>query len=177
LRWLRAQPADVPKIIASPAILLPRHSRALQPGQVAGALQSDSWDGYPRSLYSVLAYIVNKRIPNVVFVSGDEHLACVARIEVALGDSDPIVIHSVHSSPLFAPFPFANSKREDLVATEAFKFPAANTGPFHCTVDTKFGAPGDGFSVLRFYRHEGAWMMECDFDREIAVQPLKRKLA
>jgi cholesterol oxidase len=173
LRWLHAQPADVPKIIASPAILLPRHARTLQRGQRAGALRSDAWDGFPRSLHRVLGYIAKKRIPNVVFVSGDEHLGCVARIEVAWDGHDPIVIHSVHSSPLFAPFPFANAKRADFVAAESFKFPSEHAGPFHCTVDTEFGAPGDGFLLLRFYRDGGAWTMECDFDREVKVPPLK----
>jgi cholesterol oxidase len=176
LRWLRAQPADVPKIIASPAMLLPRHARTLQKDQRVGALRSDAWDGFPRSLHRLLGYIAKKRIPNVVFVSGDEHLACVARIAVAWDDHDPIVIHSVHSSPLFAPFPFANAKRADFVADDTFKFPSEDAGPFHCTVDTEFGAPGDGFSLLRFYRDGGAWTMECDFDREVKVPPLVRKL-
>ena len=70
----------------------------------------------------MLTHIAREKIRHVVFVSGDEHLACVARVVLDAGDGDPIVFHSVHSSPLFAPFPFANSVREDLVANEVFDF-------------------------------------------------------
>ena len=100
------------------------------------------------------------------------------------GDGDPVVFHSVHSSPLFAPFPFANSVREDLVANEEFDFhPARDRGggvaddndgggdapgggrELRCRVETRFAAAGDGFAILRVYGKPGAWKMQCDFDR------------
>ncbi|MEO8677043.1 MAG: alkaline phosphatase D family protein [Casimicrobiaceae bacterium] len=189
LAWLGDEKyADMPKVVATPSILMPRHSRALQGDKVVSALRSDGWDGYPHSLYQILTHIAREKIRNVVFVSGDEHLACVARVEVATADGEPVVFHSVHSSPLFAPFPFANSVREDLVAREEFDFHPARdrddgTGDdhddngdgggadqgggrrFRCRVDTEFAAPGDGFAVIRFYLKGGAWMMQCDFDR------------
>ena len=164
--WLAGQPANVPKVVASPAILLPRHVRAIQRGAVASALRSDGWDGYPASLYEVLACIAQKRIRNVVFVSGDEHLACVAQIELEAEGGDKVIVHSVHSSPLFAPFPFANSDRADLAAVDTFDVPAPRTGgPYKCSVRTVFAPPGDGFAVLSFRRDGGGWNMECCFDR------------
>ena len=185
LEWLSdGKEEETPKIVATPSILLPRHARALQRDKVVSALRSDGWDGYPHSLRQVLTHIACEKIRNVVFVSGDEHLACVARVEVDAGDDDPVVLHSVHSSPLFAPFPFANSVREDLVAHEEFEFHPARDrngrtdaedandsgddtrrGVFRCHVHTRFAVPGDGFAMLRFYKEDKAWKMQCDFDR------------
>ena len=208
LDWLRRQPPDTPKIIASPAILLPRHARAVTPGEAISvrALHSDGWDGYPRSLYEILAHIAREQIPNVVFVSGDEHLSCVARIVLKAPDRDPVVVHSVHCSPLFAPFPFANSLRADLMADEEFHFPTSEDrgrvtsnvetefAPLGdeklsddqkrvvtCSVETKFAPPGDGFTLLRFFYNRGGWMMHCEFDRahvkDDAAKVIERKLA
>jgi hypothetical protein len=179
--WLQNQPREVPKVVASPAILLPRHARAIQRGHAASALRSDSWDGFPTTMREVLACIAECQIPNVVFVSGDEHLSCVARVEIEAQGYETIVIHSVHSSPLYAPFPFANSQRADLVANDNFLLDAIaepqpveaerrvncgdRIGRLCCHVETEFGPPGDGFSVLRFSRSENGWTMSCDFDR------------
>lgn len=167
LDWLRDQPRDVPKIVASSSILLPRHARAIQWNQPESALRSDGWDGYPRSMYRVLAHIAENRIPNVVFLSGDEHLSCVARATLAAKAGAQVVIHSVHSSPLFAPFPFANAERADLVVDDRFEFPAHQTRGQRvtCTVRTEFARAGDGFAVLRFERAGGGWTMRCAFDR------------
>jgi len=185
LEWLSdGKDREMPKIVATPSILLPRHARALQRNRVVSALRSDGWDGYPHSLRQVLTHIAREKIRNVVFVSGDEHLACVARVVLDAGDGDPVVFHSVHSSPLFAPFPFANSVREDLVANEEFDFhPARDRGggvdddndgagdapgggrEMRCRVETRFAAAGDGFAILRVYGKPGAWKMQCDFDR------------
>jgi len=182
LDWL-SEPSEMPKIIASPAMLLPRHARAVQRKRIESALRSDGWDGYPRSLHRVLAFIARSRIPNVVFLSGDEHLGCIARIEIALDDEPPILVHSVHSSPLFAPFPFANTIREDLVADDRFDFkdPAKEAGLFHCSVETEFAPPGDGFALLRFYHDGVGWKLNCEFDRApeegVVVTTFQRSLA
>jgi cholesterol oxidase len=166
LAWLDQQgDDDRPKVIASPAILLPRHARAIQRGSVASALRSDSWDGYPLTLYTLLAHIASHEIRNVVFVSGDEHISCVARAELETKGHPPVVVHSVHSSPLYAPFPFANSERADLVASDDFTFASEESERVSCHVQAEFGPPGDGYSVLRFTRARGGWTMQCRFDR------------
>jgi len=184
--WLETQQAAVPKVIATPSILLPRHARTLQRGSGVSALRSDGWDGYPESLYGLLRFIAVRRVPNVVFVSGDEHLACVARIELETQGQAPVVVHSVHCSPLFAPFPFANSECADLVADEDFTIPpppgdgsdAKAVGPLLCRVRTEFGPPGDGFGVLRIRGDaDNGWTMECAFDRAKGSATIVRKLA
>ncbi len=177
LNWLQTQEPGQPKFVASPSILLPRHLRAIQHGAPVSALRSDGWDGYPGSLYRLLAWIAANEISNVVFLSGDEHLSCVARATITPQTGRPVVIHSVHSSPLFAPFPFANSSREDLAATDEFHFSAdvPGFGMRHCTcaVRTTFAEPGDGFAVLRVAQEDGGgpWRLCCTFDREREGMP------
>ena len=194
LRWLALQHRerpDVPKFIATPSILLPRHARAdpnepaPEAKREAGAaretateravrtLRSDGWDGYPYSLHRLLAFIAGRQIRHVVFLSGDEHLACVARATITPEGGAPVVVHSVHSSPLFAPFPFANSQRADLLAEDSFPFVPAGGRQrrYGCTVETKFGDPGDGFALLSVGRAGTGWTMRCEFDRDPATGP------
>jgi len=174
LDWLRRQDPDVPKFVASPAILLPRHLRAIQHGHAAGALRSDSWDGYPCSLHRILGYIATNRIRNVVFLSGDEHLSCIARATLTDRQSGHAVdIVSIHSSALHAPFPFANSIPEDFVVPDEFAFglPTGRVdqgetgGDYQCAVQTEFAPPGDGFALISLAREEPGWTLCCDFDR------------
>jgi hypothetical protein len=178
LGWLDEQDRRMPKFIATPSILLPRHLRAVQNGHPASALRSDGWDGYPRSLQRLLAHIADKQIRNVIFLSGDEHLSCVARATITsphTGRSVPI--HSIHSSALHAPYPFANSIPEDLVAKETFSFaPAGTDRGYRCAVSVERFIPGDGFAVLRVYREGDEWRLACEFDRAggRAASPLVR---
>ena len=69
-------------------------------------------------MHALLAHIAENEIENVVFLSGDEHLSCVACASVYSESGKGALIHSVHSSALYAPFPFANSVEADLAAAE-----------------------------------------------------------
>lgn len=171
IAWLdRHKHADVPKFIASPAILLPRRLRATLGGHAASALRSDAWDGYPSSLSALLAHIAENEIRNVVFLSGDEHLSCVASGAIRSRSGRQARVHSVHSSALYAPFPFANSVEADLAAGETFGF-ESGSGSYCCAVETQFAAPGDGFCLVTVSENAGVWTMRCDFDRDPAVVP------
>ncbi len=161
LAWLSAHRASpLPKFIACPALPLPRHRRAVQNGSVASALRSDSWDGYRASLAGLLGHIAKERVPNVVFLSGDEHLSLVARVTLRTDAGEPVVVHSVHSSALYAPFPFANSIDDDLLADETFRIG-------DCTVEvrTRFAAAGDGFAIVRVFEDGGRWRARLRFLR------------
>jgi cholesterol oxidase len=181
LDWLAGhRKSDVPKFIASPACLLPRKLRATQHGHPASALRSDAWDGYPYSFHRLLAYIADNEIKNVVFLSGDEHISFATHAIVRAHDSGATVpIRSIHSSALYAPFPFANAIPDALAGKETFDFtlPAAGTGvratdvawggAYRCEVATEFAPLGDGFSLLQVLRKEnGAWAVRCRFDRD-----------
>lgn len=152
-QWRDKSP-DQFKFIATSSILLPRRlSTAEFPDQPAAALRSDAWCGYPRSLCELLAEIANKPIERCVFLSGDEHLGCVAEAKVQKIDDAgdpvglPVTLWSVHAGALYAPFPFANSVAADFPEHDVFEFTAQHPRPqrYRCTVQTWFPGTGDGF--------------------------------
>jgi len=172
LSWLGGQPAGRPKFIACPSILLPRRLRTGR-GEAA-ALRSDAWDGYPWSLNRLLACIVERQIEHVVFLSGDEHLSCIVKAQITAENGKSMEILSVHSSALYAPYPFANSIRADLAFNEKYDFtlPAetlcgtfAVGGRYGCAITRSEVYPGDGFAVLRTERTPGGWSLYCRFSR------------
>jgi cholesterol oxidase len=169
--WLCNQPADVPKFVVTPAMLLPRHRRAVQGVRQGGglhhtnlsALHSDGWDGYPSSLQEVLGFIAAKNIKHVVFLSGDEHRGCVARIELfdAAGASRAC-LHSLHTTAAFAPFPFANSSPTDFVLRETIRF-GFGRKLYRCVVDAAVVDSGDGALLLRPHRERGIWKLDYEY--------------
>jgi phosphodiesterase/alkaline phosphatase D-like protein len=169
--WLRDLPADTPKFIVTPAMLLPRHRRAVR-GQWQGgglhhrnlsALHSDGWDGYPNSLRAILGYIAANRSQHVVFLSGDEHRGCVARIELfdATGASRAL-LHSLHTTAAYAPFPFANSAPTDFALRETIRFTCGKQR-YRCDVDASLMDSGDGALLLRPYRDRGVWKIDYEY--------------
>jgi cholesterol oxidase len=169
--------ADAPKFVASPSILLPRKlemdmttfdggvtkSRA----SMARTLRSDSWQGYPWSMHSVLHHIVSEGIRNVVFLSGDEHRFCLARARIArLGGPGARQIHSVHSSPLYAPFTFANAARAEFPSRDRFTFvaPGNPVGPtYRCRVAAVFPRIQSGLAEILVYEQGGVWTVKVGF--------------
>lgn len=175
--WLIKTDSNLPKIVITPSILLPRHSRVASRHRTAdpdmeipvtNALLSDSWDGYPYSMNSLLAHIVDKQIPNVLFVSGDEHIGCVARADIQdhEGNNPPVVIHSIHTSALYAPYPFANAIEQDLMGKEQYIFSTGNIKQsYQCKVESAF-FPGEGFTILDLsVKDKGKWQLCCEFER------------
>jgi hypothetical protein len=166
-RWLARQEkraGDIPKFIASPACFLPRHRRAAQNRHPASALRSDGWDGYPRTFFPLLAYIAQKGIRNVIFLSGDEHISFATSAEITDQRSGKVArIHSIHSSGLYSPFPFANSVYDSLFCNEEFEF-----SHYRCKLVPLDVAPGDGFALLRVRRENGKWLLGWLFDRAAA---------
>ena len=155
-----------PLFVSSSSILLPRRSEVLD----SSPLRSDGWSGYPGSLHELLAFVVDQQIPNLVFLSGDEHLANLVRAEISHGGQTS-VIHSIHTSALYAPMPFANTRPDQLLADEAFEFGINNeTSGYRCQVNTRFLAPGDGFTFVGVTQEhqggDGRWLMRCESDRE-----------
>jgi cholesterol oxidase len=160
--------ADAPKVIASPSILLPR--RLWADGHPAYAIRSDAWDGYRRSLHGLLAYIAKNKVTNAVFVSGDEHICCFTRATIRkVGEAGAgTVLHSIHSSPMYAPYPFANSVPEDLIGNETFCFsdPDVPADRYECTVQTAFPDCGNAFALITLEQANGQWGVKCEFSGE-----------
>ncbi len=183
--WLQ-NPAhgDRPKLIVSASLLLPRHSKLLagpynDARPTTNSLLTDSWDGYPASLYTLLGFITDNHISNVVFISGDEHLGCACRARISRESTngqnhEEVVIHSIHTSALFAPYPFANAQPSDLIANERFAFqpPEASVGnppgKYSCQLESSF-YPGFGFTLMKLYKENDHWQLSCEFERANAA--------
>jgi cholesterol oxidase len=136
--WLQAHQTQL-KFIVSPAIILPQRLGMLNLDSIDQTTRSDAWEGYPAQLAKLFEYIVDNDIENTVFLSGDEHLSCVATATLSKkknGKSQKIT--SVHASGLYAPFPFANSRPEDF----AGGFQHIDLQSVQCSVATTF-APAD----------------------------------
>lgn len=152
-----------PLFVASPSALVPRQLKQKR-DSLAEDVCNESWCGYPASMRWLLQYIVDHEINNLVFLSGDEHVSCIARAEIK-APNGTATIHSVHSSALYAPFPFANSQEADLMANETFSWDVAGQR-YSCEVQTRFAPPGDGFALISVCRENGNWQLDCEFDRK-----------
>jgi len=163
-KWLSQSATDNPnryRFIATPSILLPRKLATAEGDTVnpAAALRSDAWDGYPASLHSLLAFIADNPIANCVFLSGDEHLGCVAEVTVRrlTPPRNTVRLWSVHAGAMYAPYPFANSIKEDFAGidgcTDRFTFTRCdgNGRPieYECNVQTWFSTTGNGFAIVQ----------------------------
>jgi cholesterol oxidase len=142
------------KFIVSPSILLPRRLDMLNVG-VDQATRSDAWDGYPAQMRWLFECIVDQGIDNTVFLSGDEHLCCMATAILTKKDKAPRTIASVHASGLYAPFPFANSKEEDFVdGSHCFDLPTSQS-LVHCSTVATFAPAAARFAKISVQCTEG----------------------
>lgn len=144
------------KFVATSSVLLPRRlSTAERHDDPAAALRSDAWDGYPTSLHGLLAHICHEGIERCVFLSGDEHIGCVAEATVqqlsaaGLPVGRAVSLWSVHAGALYAPFPFANSVPEDFPTQDLFDFDGGDGRRYRCTVNAWFAPARDGFAEVR----------------------------
>ena len=144
--WLAQQQHDHgnrPKLVSSASMVLPRHTAG-----ESDTLDLDGWDGYPQSLSRLLGFICDQGIQNVIFLSGDEHLACFTDIKLQrLGDPRIVQAYSIHAPALYAPLPFANASPAELRVKENFNFDDAGQH-FNCAYRNQVFQQGDGFGVL-----------------------------
>lgn len=159
----------LPKFIAMPAMLLPR--RLATRSDPSTSWRSDAWDGYPASLHSLLGFIAHQQIQRVVFLSGDEHLACRAEITLTAPKLPPVRAWSFHSPGLYAPYPFSNALPHDFPDEDEFDFdyPAAEPGKttVGCRVTAEFPDTGHGYLVVKVdgNPHTG-FVLEVDVDAQ-----------
>jgi hypothetical protein len=171
-KWIGDRGADArPAFVVSSSILLPRYLSTRRnsggPESLGLALNCDSWAGYPHSLHSVLAWLygAGAGAGGIVFLSGDEHLPSIATISIE-SPPDPrrVVVHSIHSSALYAPYTFANASARDFASPDRIAF-SHEGRPFVCHVEAEFPDTGDGFAILRPYQAEGGgWRLHVEFD-------------
>jgi hypothetical protein len=158
--WLTQTPSKL-KFIVCPAMLLPRRLGMLNCGQDQ-ASRSDTWEGYPSTVRTLFDLIVDNNIDHTVFLSGDEHLSCVATATLFKPGKAPRKIVSIHASGLYAPLPFSNSKEEDFIrGTDRFKLRAVT-----CIADTRFVPPGDAFATISVISGNARPIVNVSFKQE-----------
>jgi alkaline phosphatase D len=124
LMWLEEQQrndGDVPKFIASSSVFAPNPMSARTgrdgpplPGEnrehmVKWMQESDSWPAFPESRRRLLRHILDKKIQNVVFLSGDIHCSNVAELSFSASGADAgLRAFSITSSAFYWPFFFAD---------------------------------------------------------------------
>ena len=117
LHWLGEQDPRVPKFIVTSSVFVPnpmdaREGRKGRPeDKVKWKEGSDSWPAFPSTRKVILSNIVDKKLQNVIFLSGDIHCANVATLHFkgnAVAES--LKAFSVTSSALYWPFPFADGE-------------------------------------------------------------------
>ena len=139
------------KFVVTPCMLGLRRRDLVGPNAVA-RLRCDGWEGYPASMHELLATICLEGIENVVFLSGDEHISCDLTLTLSTKDGPAVSVRSIHASPLYAPYPFANSRREDFMPIpDRFSFAGVEAAgaavDITCAVKGRF-IEGDGFALL-----------------------------
>lgn len=131
LDWLAKQQqsrGNAPKFIVTASVFCPNAmDERLDPSGMASgdALYdantkrreaSDSWPAYPETRQAILNEIVQRKIQNVVFLSGDIHCSNIARLDFEIGGNDAgIVAYDVTSSAFYWPFPFADGDPNNYV--------------------------------------------------------------
>ncbi len=170
-RWLADKATPGPRFFVSAPMVLPRHLETRVADDPAAAVRSDAWDGFPCSLHRLLAKVHARGQDDVFLLSGDAHVSNVCRIEIRKsGEPGVVVAHSVHSSALYAPYPFANGIEEDFAGEETFGF-KYDGAAYECTVKTSYPARGDGFAVLTVSQEPAGWRVNVRFDREMDPPP------
>lgn len=108
---LRLAPAAAVKLVMTPVPLLPPERVAGEP--MPERLRSDTWSGFPESARRLLAALRDHEIGRVVLLAGDSHLSSVTSLDLA--DRPGLRVVSVVSSGLYAPWPFANTRPDELL--------------------------------------------------------------
>lgn len=132
---------DAHKFVATPSVLLPRRKDTAH--SLLGHLYSDAWDGYPTSLCWLLNFLADNQMHNTVFLSGDEHHSFECDITISKPGYRDVQVKSIHSSGLYAPYPFANGRPSDLVQSETFQ-----CGGLSVKVTTNELSTRNGFVVV-----------------------------
>jgi hypothetical protein len=168
--WLIAeQRKNLAKFVLTPSALLPRRLEVAR--DPSCALHSDAWDGYPFSQHALLRFACDHQLKGLVFLSGDEHISSFTEAKITkMGSNMACTIYSVHSSALYAPYPFANGTAEDYESCERFYFPDPRRGPYECSVKTEF-APGDGFALVETDRHVRGCELRVEFRSADGAKP------
>jgi cholesterol oxidase len=168
--WIkRHADEDKPKFIVSSVMFLP--GRIQHATHRSSVIASDTWEGFAASRERVLSELLEHKARHLVFLSGDEHQTSVTRIELrVVGSRESVVCHSVHASALYAPFVFANGRREDLPDSQDWtRFKHADGRDCEYRTRTEFAPPGDGFAVIDCEYGDGRCEVKYGFHQRAGI--------
>lgn len=117
LYWLRYQQTvrgNVPKFIVSSSVFVPNPIKSTRSGY-ENKEASDSWPGFPNTRRAILDCIVENKVDNVVFLSGDVHCSNVAQMTFHNGPGDHLTTYCLTASAFYWPFSFADGSPSDYV--------------------------------------------------------------
>lgn len=106
--WLRHMQEDygnVPKFIVSSSVFAPNDVSSTRGDNEKE--KSDSWDAFPNTRREILQTIIDNKVQNVIFLSGDIHCANLAEMTFS-GAGKGLTCYSITSSALYWPFSFAD---------------------------------------------------------------------
>jgi len=172
--WLKyASPNEPrrPKFLVSPSVVVPWSRETA--GHKSYALRSDAWDAFPSSLQHLLGYIAEKRIQNVVFLSGDYHCSLFCQIDLIRDQETMARAYSIVSSGLYAPFPFANTQTDALELEFSGSYEQrmrgddkAKPGELVVRIKTLSSCERDAFAVVDVRRQGSDWRIRVAFDTD-----------
>ncbi len=117
LYWLKAQQklrGNAPKFIISASVFAPNTVKSTREGY-KNKEASDSWPAFPNTRKAILDCIVENKIENIVFLSGDVHCANVCEMNFKEGPANDLKAYNITSSAFYWPFPFADGNPSDYV--------------------------------------------------------------
>ena len=161
--WLLSgENVAIPKFFLTPSAFLPRQLDVAS--DPLCALHSDAWDGYPCSQHGLLKFACDNEVQGLVFLSGDEHISSFTTATVThMFNGKSCILHSIHSSGLYAPYPFANATADDFPADDEIVFPHPRDGPYRCNITTRFADKRDGFALVTVRPRNGDWELQTTF--------------
>lgn len=89
----------------------------------------DGFLGYPETLGEILRHIALHQVRHLVFVGGDLHLSCAARLAIRMQGQPDVVAWQIVASGLYSPMPFANSSLDDYDWSKPLEVRVASPGP------------------------------------------------
>ena len=109
--WLKKQNKNVPKFIVSSSVFVPSSLSARwgrdgeREKKIYWKEKSDSWPAFPVTKAKILKTIIENKIQNVIFLSGDIHSSCVSKITFSgFEGAEKLKAFSVVSSAFYWPF-------------------------------------------------------------------------
>ena len=115
--WLSLQQKennDRPKFIVSPTVFVPNPVVTTKNDKQKE--KSDSWSAFPETRKRLLSHIIDNKVQNVIFLSGDVHCSNVAKITFSGSEeAEKLKAYSITSSAFYWPFWFADGEPSNFV--------------------------------------------------------------